>query len=133
MSELTVRIYSFGFIRSGPPEDTTDNGGGYVFDCRFLNNPGYEPGMMSYTGLDPIIIDMLESDPEALDFRDEVFSMIDRVVRRYKEKGYTELYVAFGCTGGQHRSVYFAEQLADRLRKRGVWVQLEHRERELWP
>ena len=125
---LTVRVYSFSFHK-GIPEDNSGNGGGYVFDCRSTHNPGrYEP-YKQLTGLDEPVIRFLENDGEILDFLHDVFQLADRHVERYLERGFTDLMFAFGCTGGQHRSVYSAEHLALHLNKKyGIRILIEHRE-----
>ncbi len=125
---LTVRVFSFSYKR-GIPEDTSGNGGGYVFDCRSTNNPGrYEP-YKHLTGLDEPVIRFLEEDGEILTFLDAVYRLADAHVERYLQRGFTDLMFAFGCTGGQHRSVYSAQHLAEHLhRKYGIRVVLCHRE-----
>lgn len=125
---LTVRIFSFSFHK-GIPEDTSGNGGGYVFDCRSTHNPGrYEP-YKQLTGLDEPVVRFLENDGEILDFLADVFHMAERHVERYLERGFTDLMFSFGCTGGQHRSVYSAERLAEHLNsKYGIRVVVTHRE-----
>ncbi len=125
---LVVRIFSFSFKR-GLPEDTSGNGGGYVFDCRSTHNPGrYEP-YKQLTGLDAPVIRFLEDDGEILTFLDSVYRLADHHVERYLERGFTDLMFSFGCTGGQHRSVYCAQHLAEHLnRKYGIRIDLTHRE-----
>lgn len=125
---LIVRIHSFSYKR-GIPEDPTGNGGGYVFDCRSTHNPGrYEP-YKKLTGLDAPVIKFLEDDGEILRFLDNVYALADAHVARYIERGFTSLMFSFGCTGGQHRSVYSAQHLAEHIhRKFGVEVRLCHRE-----
>ena len=125
---LVVRVYSFSY-RKGIPEDESGNGGGYVFDCRSTHNPGrYEP-YKRLTGLDEPVIRFLEDDGEILSFLDSVYQLADAHVRRYLERGFTSLMFAFGCTGGQHRSVYSAQHLAEHLhRKFGIEVRICHRE-----
>ena len=127
-NELVVRVFSFSYKR-GIPEDLSGNGGGYVFDCRSTHNPGrYEP-YKKLTGLDQPVIDFLENDGEILTFLDSVYKLADAHVERYLERGFTDLMFSFGCTGGQHRSVYSAEHLAHHLHKKyGVKVELTHRE-----
>lgn len=126
---LSVTIYSFSFKR-GLPQDTSGNGGGYVFDCRGTHNPGKYDEYKSLTGLDQPVIDFLEKDGEILTFLDSVYQIIDHHVARYIERDFTHLQVAFGCTGGQHRSVYCAEHLAQHLHdKYNVKIELIHRER----
>ena len=125
---LLIRIFSFSYKR-GIPEDTSGNGGGYVFDCRSTHNPGrYEP-YKKLTGLDEAVIRFLEDDGEILTFLDSVYRLADAHVERYLQRGFTDLMFSFGCTGGQHRSVYCAQHLAEHLhRKYGVVVDLTHRE-----
>ena len=126
---LVVRIFSFSYKR-GIPEDTSGNGGGYVFDCRSTHNPGrYEP-YKQITGLDAPVIKFLEDDGEILTFLDSVYRLADAHVERYLQRGFTDLMFSFGCTGGQHRSVYCAQHLAEHLNKKyGIEVDLTHRER----
>ncbi len=125
---LVVRIYSFSY-RKGVPADESGNGGGYVFDCRSTHNPGrYEP-YKQLTGLDEPVIRFLEDDGEILSFLESVYRLADAHVERYLERGFNALMFAFGCTGGQHRSVYSAQHLAEHLNtKFGIEVRLCHRE-----
>ena len=127
-SALEVEVISFSYKR-GLPVDTSGNGGGYIFDCRASNNPGRYPEYRSLTGLDRPVRDFIETDGELLRFLDYVRPIIDAHVRRFIQRGFTHLQVAFGCTGGQHRSVYSADHTAHRLaRDFGVRVHLIHRE-----
>lgn len=125
---LVVRVFSFSF-RKGIPEDESGNGGGYVFDCRSTHNPGrYEP-YKKLTGLDEPVIRFLEDDGEILTFLTSVYKLADAHVERYIQRGFTSLMFSFGCTGGQHRSVYSAQHLAEHLhRKYGIEVRICHRE-----
>ena len=125
---LVVRVFSFSY-RKGIPEDTSGNGGGYVFDCRSTHNPGrYEP-YKQLTGLDEPVIRFLEDDGEILTFLDSVYKLADAHVARYLQRGFTSLMFSFGCTGGQHRSVYSAQHLAEHIhRKFGIEVHICHRE-----
>jgi RNase adaptor protein for sRNA GlmZ degradation len=125
---LVVKVFSFSY-REGIPEDESGNGGGYVFDCRSTHNPGrYEP-YKQLTGLDEPVIRFLEDDGEILTFLDSVYKLADAHVRRYIQRGFTSLMFSFGCTGGQHRSVYSAQHLAEHIhRKFGVEVRVCHRE-----
>ena len=126
---LSVTIYSFSFKR-GLPVDESGNGGGYIFDCRSTHNPGKYDEYKMLTGLDQPVIDFLEKDGEILTFRESVDKLVDHHVERFIERDFTNLQVAFGCTGGQHRSVYCAEHLAKHLKKKyNVRVHLIHRER----
>ena len=127
--ELTVTVYSFSF-KKGIPADASGNGGGYVFDCRGTHNPGKYDAYKQLTGLDGPVVDFLEKDGEILRFLDHVYSLVDPHVERFLQRGFTHLQVSFGCTGGQHRSVYSAEHLAAHLAARyPVRVHLVHRER----
>lgn len=125
---LVVRVFSFSFHK-GIPEDESGNGGGYVFDCRSTHNPGrYEP-YKKLTGLDEPVIRFLEDDGEILTFLDSVYKLADAHVARYIQRGFTSLMFSFGCTGGQHRSVYSAQHLAEHLHdKFGIEVKICHRE-----
>ncbi len=125
---LKVRVFSFSY-RKGIPADESGNGGGYVFDCRSTHNPGrYEP-YKKLTGLDAPVIQFLEDDGEILTFLESVYKLADAHVERYMMRGFTDLMFSFGCTGGQHRSVYSAQHLAEHLNgKYGIEVQLLHRE-----
>ena len=125
---LVVRVFSFSF-REGIPEDESGNGGGYVFDCRSTHNPGrYEP-YKKLTGLDEPVIRFLEDDGEILTFLDSVYKLADAHVRRYIQRGFTSLMFCFGCTGGQHRSVYSAQHLAEHIHEKfGIEVRICHRE-----
>ena len=128
---LVVRVYSFSY-RKGIPQDESGNGGGYVFDCRSTHNPGrYEP-YKQLTGLDEPVIRFLEDDGEILTFLDSVYRLADAHVRRYIQRGFTSLMFSFGCTGGQHRSVYSAQHLAEHIHQKfGIEVRICHREQAI--
>ncbi len=128
---LVVKVFSFSF-RKGIPEDESGNGGGYVFDCRSTHNPGrYEP-YKQLTGLDEPVIRFLEDDGEILTFLDSVYRLADAHVERYIQRGFTSLMFCFGCTGGQHRSVYSAQHLAEHIHdKFGIEVRICHREQKI--
>lgn len=128
---LTVRVMSFAY-KKGIPNDPTGNGGGYVFDCRAVNNPGKYERYKPFTGLDRQVIEFLEEDGEILTFLEHCYALVDATVERYIERGFTNLMVSFGCTGGQHRSVYSAQHLAEHLNKKfNVKVELIHREQDI--
>lgn len=128
---LTVQVMSFSFRRA-LPMDPSGNGGGFVFDCRALPNPGREPQYRAFTGQDDCVIEYLERYPEVQAFKDHTFALVDQSVRKYMERNFDHLMVCFGCTGGQHRSVYFAEQTARHLREMfpDIQVELRHTARE---
>ena len=127
---LIVQIFSFSF-RGGVPKDETGHGGGFVFDARSIPNPGREERFKTLTGKDQPVIDYLNQQEGAHQFLASVMSLVDASVNTYRHRGFTSLTVSFGCTGGQHRSVYFAEQLAKRLNGRnGVKVVVRHLELE---
>ena len=125
---LVVRVFSFSY-RKGIPEDESGNGGGYVFDCRSTHNPGrYEP-YKQLTGLDEPVIRFLEDDGEITVFLQSVYRLADAHVERYLQRGFTSLMFSFGCTGGQHRSVYSAQHLAEHIHEKyGIEVRICHRE-----
>jgi aminoglycoside/choline kinase family phosphotransferase len=123
---LTVRIFSFSFHK-GLPKDEMGNGGGFVFDGRSLPNPGREERFKSLTGQDQPVIDYLNQQENVHQFLASVMSLVDASISSYEERKFKNLMVSFGCTGGQHRSVFLAEQLAKRLRARnGVQVEVRH-------
>ena len=123
---LTLRIFSFSF-HQGAPKDETGHGGGFVFDGRSLPNPGREERFKALTGKDTPVIEYLNQQESVHQFLASVMSLVDASVASYRERGFKSLMVSFGCTGGQHRSVYLAEQLAKHLRSRnGVEVAVRH-------
>jgi aminoglycoside/choline kinase family phosphotransferase len=127
---LVVRIVSFSFHR-GLPKDESGNGGGFVFDGRSLPNPGREDRFKSLTGKDAAVIEYLNQQEGVHQYLASVMSLIDASVSNYQQRGFKHLMVSFGCTGGQHRSVYLAEQIAKHLRGRtGLEVVVTHRELE---
>lgn len=129
--QLTVKVISFSY-RRGIPEDNSGNGGGYVFDCRYVHNPGRYDEYKPLTGLDQPVIDFLEKDGEITEFLTNIYALTDAHVKRYIERGFTNLMICFGCTGGQHRSVYSAQHTAEHIHKKfGVRVELIHREQNV--
>jgi aminoglycoside/choline kinase family phosphotransferase len=129
---LTVVVTSFSFHR-GPVQDESGNGGGFVFDARSLPNPGREERFKTLTGRDAAVAEYLEQQESVGTFLDSAMSLVEASVTEYERRGFHSLMVSFGCTGGQHRSVYLAEQAARRLKAhRGLRVELRHREQEMW-
>ena len=126
---LNVTVTSFSF-KKGIPRDPSGNGGGYVFDCRSIHNPGRYQQYKQLTGMDEPVIRFLEEDGEIIDFLSHVYGVVDPHVETYSSRGFTSLMVSFGCTGGQHRSVYCAEHLASHLASKypSIRVRLIHRE-----
>lgn len=129
---LVVRVFSFSY-KKGIPEDVSGNGGGYVFDCRSTNNPGRYKEYKTVTGRDQSVIEFLEKDGEILQFLSHIYPLVDFHVQRWLDRGFTDLQISFGCTGGQHRSVYSAEHVAHHIHEKfGVKVQLCHREQNIY-
>ena len=127
-NELTVRIYSFSY-KKGIPSDNSGNGGGFVFDCRAIHNPGRYDEYKSLTGRDEPVISFLDKEEAMQQFLTQIYDMVGYSVKKYQSRGFRNLMVSFGCTGGQHRSVYCAEHLAAYLNDTfGVRVILTHRE-----
>lgn len=131
---LEVKVCSFSF-KKGVPQDMSGNGGGYVFDCRSIHNPGRYAPYKALTGKDEPVIRFLEDDGEIMQFLEHVYGVVDPHVATYASRGFTSLMVSFGCTGGQHRSVYCAEHLAHHLAAKfpNVRIRLTHREQTAYP
>jgi len=130
--KLTVTVNSFSF-RKGYPNDFSGNGGGFVFDCRALPNPGREPEFKTKTGRDWEVIDYLMAKPPVHVFLDHVKSIVSQSVDNYKERHFSNLMVSFGCTGGQHRSVFFAQTIYEWLKATypDIHLKLNHIERKI--
>lgn len=126
---LTVKIFSFSY-KKGYPEDFSGNGGGFMFDCRGMHNPGRYDEFKPLTGLDKAVADFLEEKGEVQRFVDCAFNMVSPSVECYRRRGFSSLQIGFGCTGGRHRSVYCAQRLAERLASvyPDVRIELNHRE-----
>ena len=121
-----MRVFSFSF-HNAAPTDETGNGGGFVFDARALPNPGREERFRALNGRDQAVMDYLDREESVSAFLSHAAALVDASVAAYKRRGFSSLMVSFGCTGGQHRSVYLAEQLAKHLRgSSGVEVVLRH-------
>lgn len=131
---LSLRVASFSY-RNGYPEDGSSHGGGYVFDCRGISNPGRLAEFVDQTGLDEPVVEFLAARPETEAFWHGVRRLVEAHIDAYRQRGFSSLSISFGCTGGQHRSVYFAERLAGHVQDvyPDVNVILRHRERRGWP
>lgn len=129
---LTVYVFSFSY-KKGYPEDLSGNGGGFMFDCRGLHNPGRYEQYKRLTGLDTEVIDFLKEKGDADEFVENAVAIVSPTVARYHERGFTSLQVGFGCTGGRHRSVYCASNFAKRLAEKfpGVRIEVLHREQDI--
>ena len=129
-TKLTVRVMSFSY-RKGLPHDDSGNGGGFIFDCRGMHNPGKYDEYKKITGADAPVIKFLEEKGEVQRFLEHVYGLVDPTVDKYIERGFSNLMVSFGCTGGQHRSLYCANHLAEHLKQKyadRITILLEHRE-----
>ena len=130
MTSLTVTVLSFSF-KKGLPTDPSGNGGGFIFDCRALPNPGRYPEYKAYTGKDRPVIEFLQKEPAVDQFLDHAKALVGQSVEKYLERNFTNLQVSFGCTGGQHRSVYCAEHLARWISDTyPCRVEIHHREQD---
>lgn len=128
---LVITMYSFSY-KKGIPNDASGNGGGFVFDCRAVNNPGKYERFYKLTGLDEPVIQFLEEDGEILKFIKNSLSLVEPSIKRYMERKFTNLMICYGCTGGQHRSVYASQKVAQYLNEKyGVEVNLVHREQNI--
>ena len=127
---LTIKIFSFSYLRSEIPHDDSGNGGGFVFDCRYIFNPGKYLEYQDKTGMDKEVRELLDSKPDMQKFLENVKNLIGEAIDKYLERDFTSLFVAFGCTGGRHRSVYAAERLLDFIEENfpKVRVILTHKE-----
>lgn len=124
---LLITIYSFGYHISGIPKDD-EHGGGFVFDCRGLPNPGREVRYKDKTGKDACVVRYLKRFPAVNDFIEYAYRLVELTAQNYRTRGFTSLTVAFGCTGGRHRSVFCAESLAKKLRKKKFNVKIIHKD-----
>ena len=129
-AKLTVRVMSFSY-RKGLPHDDSGNGGGFIFDCRGMHNPGKYDEYKKITGADAPVIKFLEEKGEVQRYLEHVYGLVDPTVDKYIERGFSNLMASFGCTGGQHRSLYCANHLAEHLKQKygdRIVILLEHRE-----
>ncbi|MBK8663671.1 MAG: hypothetical protein IPN18_18495 [Ignavibacteriales bacterium] len=129
--KLKVSINSFSYKR-GIPVDETGHGGGFAFDCRALENPGRYEQYKKHTGKDLRVIEFLKKDEDVQKFINHVTQIIEISIDNYLKRDFSNLMINFGCTGGQHRSVFMAEYFAEYIRnKYNVNVALRHRELEM--
>ena len=130
---LLVKINSFSYIKSGYPKDDTKNGGGFVFDCRGILNPGRVEEFKTKSGQDKPVKDYLEQQTKMPEFLNNIYNIVDITVEDYIKRGFESLMINFGCTGGQHRSVYAADAVARHLKNKfGVKIELMHNNKENW-
>jgi len=130
-NKLTVTINSFSYKRT-MPEDNSGNGGGFIFDCRSINNPGRYEEYKNLTGKDKEVIRFFENETEMSEFLNHVYSIVGQSVKKYIKRDFTHLMVNFGCTGGQHRSVYCVENLSKHLKKNfDINITINHIEQEI--
>jgi RNase adaptor protein for sRNA GlmZ degradation len=131
IKKLIVTINSFSYKRALPIDDS-ENGGGFIFDCRSIHNPGRYEEYKKLTGKDKEVIQFLDKEPEMQEFLIHVYAIIDQSVKKYIERNFTHLMVSFGCTGGQHRSVYCSENLSKHLKEKyDIDISLNHIEQEI--
>lgn len=130
---MNISIISFSFKR-GLPEDSAGNGGGFVFDCRAMPNPFWDEALRGFSGCDKPVVDFFEQHKDKVNcFLDAVEVLVCQSIDQYQKDGREHLQVAFGCTGGQHRSVYFAERMAERLSGiEGVEAEVCHAAKMYW-
>ena len=130
---LIVEIRSFSYLQQGIPEDKSGHGGGFVFDCRSLPNPGRLEEFRNLSGLDPAVKELLGGQVEVDKFIDNVFRVVSQSVDKYIERGFNHLSIDFGCTGGQHRSVYVAERIYEKLKgKYNIRLIINHTMKDKW-
>jgi hypothetical protein len=129
---LVVKINSFSYKISGYPKDETENGGGFVFDCRGILNPGRIQEFKAQTGTDKPVKDFLEQQTKMPEFLNSVYNLVDIAVEDYMQRGFGSLMINFGCTGGRHRSIYAADAVARHIRNKfGVKIELNHIEQNV--
>lgn len=128
LHDLKISVYSFGYQKSGIPENEFGDGGGFVFDCRFLPNPFHDLALRDFTGLDKQIISFFSEYRSVRSFIEECAKMVENAAESYLERGFCNIQVSFGCTGGRHRSVYCAEEFVKIMTAKGYCLTLEHTE-----
>jgi len=126
--QLKISVYSFGFQKTGIPDNENGDGGGFVFDCRFLPNPFHDQKLRDFTGLDPEIVRFFSEYRSVKSFIEDCVKMIEKAAESYLERNFLNLQVSFGCTGGRHRSVFCAEEFCRIMRSKGYTVTIEHTE-----
>lgn len=132
LTPLIVTINSFSYLKTGYPKDKSTNGGGFVFDCRGLLNPGRYDEFRMLTGRDKPVMDFLEQQTNMAEFLNGVYNVVDISVEDYLKRNFESLTISFGCTGGQHRSVYAADALTRHLRNKfKVKIELNHIEQHI--
>lgn len=127
---LTIHLYSFGYRYSGPPDDVSGHGGGFVFDCRALPNPFWEEELRPHHGWEPPVTAFFQEHAIVAEFYRHAAWLVLNATREYTKRGYERLMVSFGCTGGRHRSVYLSELLRRELVEKGWRAELTHIDRE---
>ncbi len=129
---LTIRVESFSY-RKGYPRELSGNGGGFIFDCRYMHNPGRYDQYKPLNGTDEPVMQFLEEQGEIQLFLDHCCTTIFPAIDKYLKRGFNNLYIGFGCTGGRHRSVYSAEHIAEAIHEiyPEVIVELNHREQNI--
>lgn len=120
---MKVDIFSFSY-RKGYPTSASEHGGGFIFDCRLLDNPQRDESIREFNGKHPQIAAHIEKNQESMEFLSNVCALVDVAIRKYTQRGYTSLEVGFGCTGGKHRSVYMAEALAKHLEQKFLDIEV---------
>lgn len=128
MNNPKISVYSFGYQKTGIPENDHGDGGGFVFDCRFLPNPHNDPDLRDFTGLDDNIKSFFSDYRSVKSFIDDCVRMVERAAVSYAERDFANLQVSFGCTGGRHRSVYCSEEFCRIMKVKGFNISVEHTE-----
>ena len=131
---LTILVQSFSYLKGGVPKDESGHGGGFVFDCRGIENPGRQERYRLLNGRSPEVIEFLERESTMDAWLEHVFATVSKTVENHIKRRFDHLSISFGCTGGQHRSVYAADRMADFLEKKyGVKIMLRHTQETNWP